>query len=127
VFEYLTELTDAHGWNVIEKMTASELISAVAELGPTPSAANENSPTGGSKHARRSGDLEIPAGYTGARDVNPVLVPRTVARAERSRPIESLGAEHDLFAVVDGRRPRGTSPVFSNARASQIRKRRDFV
>ena len=40
VFEYLTELTDAHGWNVIEKMTASELIRAVADLSLTPSAAN---------------------------------------------------------------------------------------
>ena len=40
VFEYLTELTDAHGWNVTEKMTASELIRAVADLGLTPSAAN---------------------------------------------------------------------------------------
>jgi len=34
VFEYLTELTDAHGWQVIEKMTAGELIRAVADLGP---------------------------------------------------------------------------------------------
>ena len=40
MFEYLTELTDAHGWNVIEKMTASELIRAVADLSLTPSAAN---------------------------------------------------------------------------------------
>ena len=38
VFEYLTELTDAHGWGVIEKMTASELVGAVADLGLTPSA-----------------------------------------------------------------------------------------
>jgi hypothetical protein len=37
VFEYVTELTDAHGWKVIEKMTASELIGAVADLGLTPS------------------------------------------------------------------------------------------
>ena len=40
VAEYLTELTDAHGWNDIEKMTASELIRAVADLGPTSSAAD---------------------------------------------------------------------------------------
>ena len=40
VFEYLTELTDAHGWKAIEKMTASELVSAVADLGLTPSAAD---------------------------------------------------------------------------------------
>jgi len=40
VFEYLTELSDAHGWNVIEKMTASELIRAVTDLGLMPSAAN---------------------------------------------------------------------------------------
>jgi hypothetical protein len=40
VFEYLTELTDAHGWDVIEKITASELIRAVVDLGLTPSAAN---------------------------------------------------------------------------------------
>ena len=40
MFEYLTELTEAHGWNVIEKMTASELIRAVADLSLTPSAAN---------------------------------------------------------------------------------------
>ena len=40
VFEYVTELTDAHGWKVIEKMTASELVSAVAGLGLTPSAAD---------------------------------------------------------------------------------------
>ena len=37
VFEYVTELTDAHGWKVIEKMTPSELISAVADLGLPPS------------------------------------------------------------------------------------------
>ena len=37
VFEYVTELADAHGWKVIEKMTPSELISAVADLGLTPS------------------------------------------------------------------------------------------
>lgn len=41
VFEYVTELTDAHGWAVVEKMTASELIRAVADLGLTPSAATE--------------------------------------------------------------------------------------
>ncbi len=40
VFEYVTELSDAHGWDVIQKMTASELIRAVADLGLTPSAAN---------------------------------------------------------------------------------------
>jgi hypothetical protein len=40
VFEYVTELSDAHGWDVIQKMTASELIQAVADLGLTPSAAN---------------------------------------------------------------------------------------
>ena len=40
VFEYVTELTDAHGWEAIEKMTASELIGAVTDLGLTPSAAN---------------------------------------------------------------------------------------
>ena len=39
VFEYVTELSDAHGWDVIQKMTASELIRAVADLGLTPSAA----------------------------------------------------------------------------------------
>jgi hypothetical protein len=39
VFENVTELTDAHGWAVIEKMTASELIGAVADLGLTPSSA----------------------------------------------------------------------------------------
>jgi hypothetical protein len=39
--EYVTELTDAHGWAVIEKMTASELFSAVADLGLTPPAATE--------------------------------------------------------------------------------------
>jgi hypothetical protein len=38
VFEYVTELSDAHGWEVIEKMTANELIRAVADLGLTPSA-----------------------------------------------------------------------------------------
>ena len=38
VFEYLTELTEAHSWPVIEKMTAGELIRAVADLGLTPSA-----------------------------------------------------------------------------------------
>ena len=38
VFEYVTELTDAHGWDAIERMTASELIAAVADLGLTPSA-----------------------------------------------------------------------------------------
>jgi len=36
VFEYVTELSDAYGWDVIEKMTASELIRAVADLGLTP-------------------------------------------------------------------------------------------
>ena len=40
VFEYVTELTDAHGWKVIEKMTASELVRAVADLGLTPSVPN---------------------------------------------------------------------------------------
>jgi hypothetical protein len=40
VFEYVTELSDAHGWEVVQKMTASELIQAVADLGLTPSAAN---------------------------------------------------------------------------------------
>ena len=40
VFEYVTELTDAHGWNAIQKMTASELIRAVADLGLMSSAAN---------------------------------------------------------------------------------------
>ena len=40
VFEHLADLTEAHGWDVIEKMTASELIRAVADLGLTPSAAN---------------------------------------------------------------------------------------
>ena len=40
VFEYVTELTDAHGWKVIEKMTPSELIGAVADLGLTPSVAD---------------------------------------------------------------------------------------
>jgi hypothetical protein len=34
------ELTGAHGWKAIEKMTASELVSAVADLGLTPSAAD---------------------------------------------------------------------------------------
>ena len=40
VFEYVTELSDAHGWDVVQKMTASELIGAVADLGLTPSTAN---------------------------------------------------------------------------------------
>ena len=40
VFEHVSELTDAHGWDVIDKMTASELIRAVADLGLTPSAAS---------------------------------------------------------------------------------------
>jgi hypothetical protein len=40
VFEYVTELSDAYGWDVIQEMTASELIAAVADLGLTPSAAN---------------------------------------------------------------------------------------
>ena len=39
VFEYVTELSDAHGWDVVQKMTASELIRAVADLGLTPSTA----------------------------------------------------------------------------------------
>ena len=38
--ECVTELTDAHGWEVIEKMTASELIRAVADIGLTASAAD---------------------------------------------------------------------------------------
>ena len=46
VFEYLTELTDAHGWQVIEKKTASELIRAVADLGLTPSA-SQSAPIAG--------------------------------------------------------------------------------
>jgi excisionase family DNA binding protein len=33
VFDHLTELTDAYGWDVVDKMTASELIKAVAEIG----------------------------------------------------------------------------------------------
>jgi excisionase family DNA binding protein len=33
VFAHLDELTDAHGWAVIDKMTAGELIKAVADLG----------------------------------------------------------------------------------------------
>jgi excisionase family DNA binding protein len=37
VFAHIDELTDAHGWGVIEKMTASELIKAVADLGLTSS------------------------------------------------------------------------------------------
>jgi len=40
VFEFVTELTDAHGWDVIQKMTASELILAVADLDLTSSAVN---------------------------------------------------------------------------------------
>ena len=40
VFQYVTELTDAHGWNAIEEMTTSEMIRAVADLGLTPSTAN---------------------------------------------------------------------------------------
>jgi hypothetical protein len=40
LFEYVTDLTDAHGWEALEKMTASELIRAVADLGLTPSAAD---------------------------------------------------------------------------------------
>ena len=38
MFRYIDELTDAYGWDLIEKMTASELITAVADLGLTPSA-----------------------------------------------------------------------------------------
>jgi excisionase family DNA binding protein len=33
VFAHVSELTDAHGWDVIDKMTPSELIKAVADLG----------------------------------------------------------------------------------------------
>jgi excisionase family DNA binding protein len=33
VFDHLTEQTEEHGWDVIDKMTASELIMAVADLG----------------------------------------------------------------------------------------------
>jgi hypothetical protein len=43
VFEHLTELTDVHGWNAIEKMTASELIKAVAELDRSRTKASPNS------------------------------------------------------------------------------------
>ena len=46
MFEYLRELTDAHGWHVIEKMTAGELIRAVADLGLTPSA-SQSAPIAG--------------------------------------------------------------------------------
>jgi hypothetical protein len=56
VFEYLTELTDAHGWNVIEKMTASELIRAVADLGLTPSAATPKRADGRSDRVVPGGD-----------------------------------------------------------------------
>jgi hypothetical protein len=53
VFEYVTELRDAHGWKVIEKMTPSELISAVADLGLTPSVGAQSSPMA----RRRTRDL----------------------------------------------------------------------
>ena len=57
VFEYLTELTDAHGWHVIEKMTASELIRAVADLDLTLSAADPKRADGRSApRSCRAGD-----------------------------------------------------------------------
>jgi excisionase family DNA binding protein len=37
VFAHIDELTDAHGWDVVDKMTAGELIQAVADLGLAPS------------------------------------------------------------------------------------------
>ena len=33
MFTHITELTDAHGWDVIDRLTPSELIKAVADLG----------------------------------------------------------------------------------------------
>ena len=33
VFDHLTELTVAYGWEVVDKMTASDLVKAVADLG----------------------------------------------------------------------------------------------
>jgi hypothetical protein len=33
VFDHLTERTDVHGWDVIDRMTPRELIKAVADLG----------------------------------------------------------------------------------------------
>lgn len=52
VFEYVTNLTDAHGRDVIEKMTASELIRAVADLGLKPSSESnlDNPARGGGFH-----------------------------------------------------------------------------
>ena len=46
VFAHLDELTDAYGWDVIDKMTAGELIKAVADLGLTPSASSLDSTEG---------------------------------------------------------------------------------
>ena len=56
VFEYVTELTDAHGWKVIEEMTASELVRAVADLGLTPSAARPQPADGREWPASGRGD-----------------------------------------------------------------------
>jgi excisionase family DNA binding protein len=43
VFAHIDELTGAHGWDVIDKMTAGELIQAVADLGLAPSTASSES------------------------------------------------------------------------------------
>jgi excisionase family DNA binding protein len=43
VFEHIDELTDAYGWGVIDKMTAGELITAVATLGLAPSTSHSAS------------------------------------------------------------------------------------
>lgn len=42
VFEYVTELTDAYGWDVVDKLTPSELITAVADLCLAPSASSSD-------------------------------------------------------------------------------------
>ena len=60
VFEYVTELSDVHGWDVVQKMTASELIRAVADLGLTPSAATSEPADAGTEPAAGGGGLEIP-------------------------------------------------------------------
>lgn len=43
VFARIDELIDAYGWDVVDKMTAGELIKAVADLDLTPASSPDSS------------------------------------------------------------------------------------
>jgi hypothetical protein len=90
VFEYVTDLTDAHGWKAIEKMTASELIGAVADLGLTPSGAASPRPAEARKQRANfwRGIRDPPQ----VQEVTGILNPLRAARSqERSRGVWQRG------------------------------------